>query len=193
MSSPLLLLFLLLHPSIPLLPRPERWRWGRADSGNPSPEVKLPSPGMDRVWLGAVSSLSHLRGAVGLTQKESKKENFVGPWVLNPPWGWVGGGEMPITRKVFRPHLGSTDTGPRSPGAAKPHTFCAGALRPGGSSRRSSPVLYLLSSLSLRFFPLSEGVRPNSPPTNSQPECQGFGQRPLGPGSQNQGARAAMV
>lgn len=192
----------LLHPSDlqPLLPRPGRRRWGRADSGNPSPEVKLPSPGMSGVWLGAVSPLSHLRGAVGLTQKESKKENFVGLRVLNPArgrgGGEGGGGEMPITRKVFRPHIRGTDTDLGSPGAAP--TFRTGALRLGRGSWVGGRVgvltcLDLLPSLSLSLFAVSNRVRPNSSPANSRPECQGFAQRPQGPGSQDQGERAAMV
>ena len=41
------------------------------------------------MWCGALSSLSHL-GAVGLTQKESEKENFVSPG-FHGSWARPGG------------------------------------------------------------------------------------------------------
>ena len=58
--------------------------------GNPARGAKLFSSGMDRVWCGALSSLSHLLGAVGLTQKESEKENFVRPG-FHGSWARPGG------------------------------------------------------------------------------------------------------
>lgn len=112
--------------------------------------------------------------------------------------GGVGGGEMPTTGKVFRPHVGSTDTGLGSPGAARPHTCCAGALRLGRGiwvwwRVEVLSCLHLLPSLSLSFFTESKGIRPSAPPANFQPERQGSAQRLPGPGSQDRGARAAMV
>lgn len=85
------LLFLLLHPSSLLFPgNPERHRWGGADAGKPSPGAELFSSGMDGVCCGALCSLSHLHRAVGLTQKESEKENFVSPGV-HGSWALLAG------------------------------------------------------------------------------------------------------
>ena len=92
--------------------------------GNPAPGAELFSSGMDGVCCGALCSLSHLRGAVGLTQKESEKENFVSPGV-HGSWAPLAGrrgdawpGKMSGYTEWTSDLLGST----RAPHLAAPGT-----------------------------------------------------------------------